>query len=125
MVKDLTGGWGVDAAVITVGSARLVEEMLPLLAPGAHVNIFAGIYPRDELHIDPNIIHYGEFVLTGSADSTPRDMNHALSFITGNIVNTASLISHTFELEELGKGFEAVKSREGLKVIIMVNGEMQ
>ena len=56
-VKETTDGWGVDAAVIAVGSARLVEQTLPMLAPGGRLNIFAGIYPKDELHIDPNLIH--------------------------------------------------------------------
>ncbi|MDR3564219.1 MAG: alcohol dehydrogenase catalytic domain-containing protein, partial [Negativicutes bacterium] len=74
LVKKVTDGWGADSIVVTVGSARLVEQMIPLLAPGGKLNIFAGIYPKDELHIDPNLIHYGEFSLTGSADSTQQDM---------------------------------------------------
>lgn len=123
VVKQVTEEWGVDAAVVTVGSARLIEQMFPLLAPGARVNIFAGIYPKDEIHIDPNVIHYGEFILTGSADSTAGNMHRALESIMNRKVDTASLISHTFALEELGKGLEVVKNRQGLKVIIEVNGE--
>lgn len=123
VVSDFTDGWGADAAVITVGSARLVEQIVPTLAPGGRLNIFAGIYPKDELKIDPNIIHYQELNLTGSADSTPGDMDHALEFIQNGQVDTESLISHVFPLEELGQGFEVVKNRQGLKVMIEVNGE--
>lgn len=123
-IKDTTGGWGVDAACITVGSSRLVEQIIPYLAPGAHLNIFAGIYPKDEIHVDPNKIHYGEFVLTGSADSTPEDMHLALDMIESGQVKTEALISHLLPLEELGKGFEIVKKREGLKVMVRVNGEV-
>ena len=123
LIKDVSDNWGADSIVVTVGSARLVEQMLPLLAPGGKLNIFAGIYPKDELHIDPNLIHYGEFSLTGSADSTPTDMLHALSFIENGQVKTADLISHIFPLEELGKGIETVKNRVGLKVVVEVNGE--
>jgi L-iditol 2-dehydrogenase len=122
-VNDLTDGWGVDAACITVGSARLVEDVIPLLAPGGRVNIFAGIYPEDQIHVDPNVIHYGEFVITGSADSTPTDMQHALTLIESGQVDTESLISNLLPLEELGRGFEIVKQREGLKVVIEVSGE--
>ena len=122
-VNDITAGWGVDAAVVAVGSARLVEQTLPLLAPGGRLNIFAGIYPKDELRIDPNLIHYGEFILTGSADSTPENMHRALGLIEDGLVDTASLVSHLLPLEELARGFELVKQTEGLKIMIEVNGE--
>ncbi|PKO07232.1 MAG: threonine dehydrogenase [Chloroflexi bacterium HGW-Chloroflexi-3] len=121
MIKDVTSGWGVDAAVVTVGSARLVEDIVPMLAPGGRINIFAGIYPKDQLHIDPNLIHYGEFIITGSADSTPADFNVALNMIESGQVNTEILISHMLPLEELGKGFEIVKSLKGLKVMLDIN----
>ena len=122
-IKDTTYGWGVDAAVVTVGSARVVEQTIPLLAPGGRLNIFAGIYPKDEIHVDPNVIHYGEFVITGSADSTPKDFYRALNLIQTRQVDTESLISHLFPLEDLGQGFEVVKNRQGMKVMIEVNGE--
>jgi L-iditol 2-dehydrogenase len=124
-VKEVTGGWGVDAAVVAVGSARLVEQTLPLLAPGGRLNIFAGIYPKDELRIDPNLIHYGEFILTGSADSTPENMHRALQLIQDGLVDTASLVSHLLSLEELERGFEMVNNTEGLKIMIEVNGEAE
>ncbi len=122
-VEEVTDGWGADAAVITVGSARLVEQTLPMLAPGGRLNIFAGIYPKDELKIDPNLIHYGEYVLTGSADSTPENMHRALKLIEDGLVDTASLVSHLLPLEELAQGFEMVKKTEGLKIMMEVSGE--
>lgn len=121
MIKDITSGWGADAAVVTVGSARLVEEVLPMLAPGGRLNIFAGIYPKDQLHIDPNLIHYGEYVITGSADSTAVDFHTSLNMIENGLVNTETLISHLIPLEDLGKGFEIVKNLQGLKVMLDIN----
>ena len=70
-VQEVTDGWGVDAVALTVGSARMVEACIKLLAPGGRLNIFAGIYPKDQISLDPNQIHYGEWIITGSADSTP------------------------------------------------------
>lgn len=122
-VKEVTGGWGVDAVVVAVGSSRLVEQCLALLAPGGRLNIFAGIYPKDELRIDPNLIHYGEFVLTGSADSTPQNMTHALELIETGLVDTASLVSHVLPLEELERGLDMVKNAEGLKIMMRIHGE--
>jgi len=126
VVQDATDGWGLDAAVITVGSAKLVETTMALLAPGGRLNIFAGIYPKDKgfANLDANAIHYGEFIITGSADSTPENMHHALEFIQNGQVNTEALISHLLPLEELGKGMDIVNQREGLKIMIEVNGEV-
>jgi len=122
LVKDQSDGWGADAIVVTVGSARLVEQMVPVLAPGGKLNIFAGIYPKDEIRVDPNLIHYGEFSLTGSADSTQEDMLHALAFIENGQVKTADLVSHTLPLEALAQGLDLVKNRIGLKVVVEVGG---
>jgi threonine dehydrogenase-like Zn-dependent dehydrogenase len=36
-------------------------------------------------------------------------------------VNTETLISHLIPLEDLGKGFEIVKSLQGLKVMLDIN----
>lgn len=122
-VKKVSEGWGVDAAVVTVASARVIEGTVPLLAPGGRLNIFAGIYPKDELKLDPNLIHYGEFVITGSADSTAKNFQEALALIESGQVDTESLISHLLPLEELGRGLEMVKQQAGLKIMMNINGE--
>lgn len=122
-VSEVTGGWGADAITLTVGSARMVEEATRSLAPGGRLNIFAGIYPKDQVHLDPNQIHYGEWVITGSADSTPENMSRALGLIAAGRVQTAALVSHILPLEELAQGFELVKNRLGHKIMIEVNGE--
>lgn len=124
-VSDTTGGWGVDAATLTVGSARMVEQVLPMLAPGGRFNIFAGIYPKDPISVDPNMIHYGEYILTGSSDSTPGNMHQALSLIESGQVKTETLISHIVPLEEVGRGIGIVKNRQGLKVMIKAGGEKE
>jgi L-iditol 2-dehydrogenase len=122
-IKEVTDGWGADAVVIAVGAARLVEEGVRYLAPGGRLNIFAGIYPKDPIHLDPNQIHYGEWIITGSADSTPENMHRALRLIETGKVQTAALVSHVLPLEQLGVGFDLVKNRTGHKIMIEVNGE--
>jgi L-iditol 2-dehydrogenase len=87
------------------------------------LNIFAGIYPATPLEIDPNLIHYKELVVTGSADSTPEDMHDALGYIEAGKVNVERLISHQLPLEKLQEGFELVLNRQGLKVMAEVGGE--
>jgi L-iditol 2-dehydrogenase len=123
IVNQATDGQGVDAAVVAVGVAPLVVQAAECLGEGGRLNIFAGIYPPTPLNIDPNLIHYKELVLTGSADSTPQDMYEALQFIETGQVQVEKLISHTFSLEDLQHGFELVKHQQGLKVMVEIGGE--
>lgn len=123
VVTNLTEGQGVDAAVVAVGVAPLVVQAAECLGEGGRLNVFAGIYPHTTLDIDPNLIHYKELVLTGSADSTPQDMYEALQFIETGQVKVETLISHLLPLEELQQGFELVKNQQGLKVMVEIGGE--
>lgn len=122
-VLEATGGAGVDAAVVAVGATPLVLEAAECLAPGGRLNIFAGIYPVAPLSIDPNLIHYKELILTGSADSTPEDMHDALRYIESGQVLVEPLISHLLPLERLDEGFQLVLNRTGMKVMVEVGGE--
>jgi L-iditol 2-dehydrogenase len=122
-VMNVTGGRGADAAVVTVGVSSVVTQAAGCIADAGRLNIFAGIYPATPLEIDPNLIHYKELVVTGSADSTPEDMHDALGYIEAGKVNVERLISHQLPLEKLQEGFELVLNRQGLKVMAEVGGE--
>ncbi len=122
-VLEWNRGLGADTAVVTVGVSPLVNQAATCLGEGGRLNIFAGIYPAEPLAIDPNLIHYKELVITGSADSTPEDMHGALSYIESGRVKVEPLISHLLPLEEVPQGFELVLNRQGLKVMVEVGGE--
>jgi L-iditol 2-dehydrogenase len=120
-VLAATDDWGADVAAVTVGSARLVEETLGTLARGGRMNIFAGIYPKEPVSLDPNLIHYRELRVVASSDSTPADFRQALSLIEQGQVQVLPLISHLLPLEQLTEGMEIVKQAQGLKVMIDIH----
>lgn len=122
MVEEYTEGYGAEAAVVTVPSTPVVRSTIDLMAVRGRVNIFAGIYPQDDLVLDPNIIHYKEINLLGSADSTTEDFVDALALIENGQVDTASLISDLLPLERLDEGFKRVNERGGLKVVAELAG---
>ncbi|MCS7061412.1 MAG: alcohol dehydrogenase catalytic domain-containing protein [Anaerolineae bacterium] len=119
-----TDGYGADVAVVAFGSARLVESAAEALAYGGRLNIFAGVHPKDSLSIDPNLIHYNELVITGSADHTPLDYAEALNLIERGLVQVLPLISDVIPLRDLQRGFEIVQAQQGLKVIVEVNPDL-
>jgi L-iditol 2-dehydrogenase len=119
-----TDGYGADAAVVAFGSARLAESAATALGNGGRLNIFAGVHPADQLHIDPNLIHYNELVITGSADHTPIDYAEALNLIERGLIQVLPLVSDVVPVRELQRGFELVQAQKGLKVIVEVNPEL-
>lgn len=122
-IKELTNGNGADAAVVTVPSSPLVSETVKALAIGGRLNIFAGIYPADPISVDPNLIHYKELNLLGSADSTSNDFYKALKLIEDGIVQVEPLVSHLLPLSKLQEGLDIVARCQGMKVMIEVGGE--
>lgn len=122
-VARYSGGDGADAVVVTVPDTPIVRSAVDLLGNRGKLNIFAGIYPQDDLVIDPNIIHYKEISLLGSADSTSADFVDALNLIESGNVITESLISDMVPLDRLDEGFKIVLERGGLKVLARIAGE--
>lgn len=119
-----TDGYGADAAVVAFGSARLAETAATALGYGGRLNIFAGVHPADQIHIDPNLIHYNELVITGSADHTPIDYAESLNLIERGLVQVLPLVSDVVPLRELQRGLELVQAQQGFKVVVEVNPEL-
>lgn len=117
-VLELTGGRGADAVVVAVGIPQVVSQALQLVGPCGRVNLFAGVYPSAEIPLDPNVIHYGQFVVTGSHDYTPHHFRTALKLIAHGMVRVKPLISHVLPLEQVREAFDAAAGRQGLKVMV-------
>jgi L-iditol 2-dehydrogenase len=120
-VQAETDGYGADAAVIAFGSARLAESAASALGFGGRLNIFAGVYPKDVISIDPNLIHYNELMITGSADHTPIDYAESLNLIERKLINVEALVSDVVPLRELEQGFKLVRDQSRFKVVVEVN----
>jgi L-iditol 2-dehydrogenase len=119
-VKALTDGRGADVAIAAVGAPPALRQALDMVSLYGRVNYFAGTYPRATLEIDPNQIHYGQIVLTGSHDFTPYHFQTALRFIEIGTVRVMPMVSHQLELAQVKEGFDVVAGRQGLKVVITV-----
>jgi L-iditol 2-dehydrogenase len=77
--------------------------------------------PRVELDLD--LIHYKELRLAGSYDSTIAQYQEALALLDAGTINVKPLISHRLPIEQVQQGFEIARKLEGLKVLIVHEGE--
>jgi L-iditol 2-dehydrogenase len=117
-VRDLTGGLGVSAVIVAVGSLSAAEQAIAMARKGGAVNFFAGIYPPGELRIDPNLIHYAEIALTGSHDYRPAEFAAALRMLEHGMVRAGPLATHHYSLADIAVAFATAHDQRGLKSIV-------
>lgn len=118
IVATETEGAGVDVAIVAASEIEAVRQALPHLGAGGRLLLFAGIYPRAEWVLDPNLLHYRELVVTGTSDYTPAEFAAALSLIQDGIVRTSPLISRVYPLAEVASALTSVSARDGLKTVV-------
>ncbi|GFP28344.1 zinc-binding dehydrogenase, partial [Candidatus Hakubella thermalkaliphila] len=120
-VRRLTQGQGADVVIVTAPNPKAQEEALAMAKKGGVVNLFASL-PKDNpyLSIDSRLIHYGQITLTGASDSTPYHQKIALDLLSSGKINTQIIITHRFPLEDLERGFEVMREKVSLKVVIEI-----
>jgi len=112
-------GEKTDVVIVSVGNKGAIELGLRLIDDGGIINLFAGMYPPEKIELDPNMIHYGEIILTGSNVATPELFQEALKLLASRRIDVSPLIEHRYSLDEIKRAFEAVEKREIIKAIII------
>lgn len=120
-VKDLTDGRGADVVVICIGRGELINQACQAARKGARVNAFAGFSKEALAEIDPNLIHYGELVVTGASNAGRASHEKALALIGAGLIDVKALHTHTFPLDDVVEGIEFAQTGEGIKVAIVPN----
>jgi L-iditol 2-dehydrogenase len=121
VVRRHTGD-GADLVIVSVGIADLVGPALSAVRPQGVVNLFAG-FPKDAepVPFDPNLVHYGEIVLTGSQNATTDQYRRTVNFL-GSVPHIDEIVTHRFELERAPEAYAARLSLDGLKSLVVFPG---
>jgi L-iditol 2-dehydrogenase len=116
--EELEGTFDVVIVAAPSGQAQVVA--LERAAPGGRVNFFAGL-PRDRsrVEVDTNLIHYKELLVTGTTACTTEDCREALDLVLSGAVDTGALVTERRPLSDALGAFEAARSGEQLKVVIV------
>ncbi len=116
-VTEITGGVGLDGAILTVVSEAILAEMQQLLRPGGRINIFAGPSDGAHLSLDFADLYHRELSVLSTYSSTPAALAEAFDLLASNRVWVAPLISHRLPLTAFEEGIELQKSGRATKVI--------
>lgn len=113
-VKKYTHGAGADLVIDCVGG--LLPDAISCCGIGGKILLF-GLNSSMENRILPYEISHREIAVYGSyvvKESFPR----AIRLLEEKVVKFENLVTHVYDLEEVHKGFEAIKNGEAIKVVI-------
>lgn len=117
-VMGATHGRGADLVMVCASATELAGQALTLVRPGGAVNYFAGFPAGAHAQIDPNIVHYKQVSILGSANARLDDHNEAVRLLSSGELDLSSLVTHVFALADFDAALEAVRTRAGLKIAL-------
>jgi len=120
-VQGVTDGYGADAVVLTVGAADLVLAALELVRKQGLVNLFAGFPPGRTVPLDPNLLHYGELVLSGSQNATTDQYRRTLALLP-SLPHIDELVTNRYGIARAPDAYASRLAMEGLKSLVEFPG---
>ena len=123
-LRASTDGLGVDNLIVCAPAAAAFEEALSLVRKGGVVSFFASLPPAvSRIRLESRLIHYNELVVMGASDSRKEHVQEAVDLIHAGKIDTGAIITHSVALSEIDKGFDLMKAKKCLKVLVYPKGE--
>lgn len=112
-VDDITSGYGLDAVIETVGSARGFDDALAIIRNCGTVVLVGGYH--EPLEVDLGKIMLKEPVVTGSLcygySGMATDFDAAIDLIASGRINATRLVTHRFPLENIEEAFQVAADK--------------
>ncbi|WP_041244957.1 zinc-dependent dehydrogenase [Gloeobacter kilaueensis] len=105
-VRALTGGLGVDTALLAVPSTRAFDQALALTRKGGRILFFAEFPEAVQIPLDPNVLYRQEIDLMGSYSSSYKVQSLAAQIVFERLIDVSALISDFYPLAELAAAVE-------------------
>lgn len=118
-VRDLTNGLGADKLIVAAPSALAQKQAVEICRRRGTIILFGGL-PSDNPYteLDGNLIHYRDILIMGHYGQEKRHVQQSLDMMSRGQINAEKLITHILPLEEIISGFELVKDKQALKVLL-------
>lgn len=100
---------GTDILVDTVGSLQTVLNCYSLLKHNGHI-VSAGFNKNDSM-LDIQRLRFGEITFHSPSGWEHRRMNETLALIAGGLIDTTSLITHRFPVEQAENAWKLINER--------------
>jgi L-iditol 2-dehydrogenase len=119
-VETLSASDRFHVVIPAVARPEAYHQAIAALAPRGRLVAFSGLLPSDASHIlNVNELHYLEQRVTGAYGCAFRHGEEAIQLIASGAVNVKDLISHRLPLTGLAEALELVRTRAGMKVLLI------
>jgi L-iditol 2-dehydrogenase len=119
VLKEESSGRGADVIIVAAPVHAAQENSLELAAIGGRINFFGGL-PKDRptIHLDSNLVHYKELVITGTTACSTADCWQAAQIVNSGLIDLSDVVSQRFPLREAAAAFAAAEDRKSLKIVL-------
>ena len=107
-----------DRAAIAVNLPEVVTQVIAGVAPGAKINVFAGLPSGSSFLTDAAAVHYRAVTVTGSSGFALRHFHEAYRMIKENPAAYRQLITREFPMEQAAEAFDLLSRGETFKVML-------
>ncbi len=115
-IMDATNGLGADVFIEMAGAPQAMRDGLATLRAGGRASIL-GVFPKPfEMDVTNDIVFKGIRISGINGRKMFDTWYKAKSFLPK--IRLERLVSHRFKLSEIEKGFDILKRREGMKIVL-------
>jgi L-iditol 2-dehydrogenase len=114
---ELTGGRGVDVAVVTAPVGQVLREAAMAVRKGGRVSAYSAYSDTFDLPVDTNYLHRSEVSVFGVEGRTERDFQVAVKLIATRAIDISPLISAECSLEDFATAMELAGKPDQVRVL--------
>lgn len=118
IISGLTGKEGVEYIFFTATKSSIAEEAFRFLKKMGTIVYYGSFHPNDPVTIDPNKVHYGEYVITGSYSPSTIDFFTASRLLSCNLIEVKDFLSEEWDMEDAQKAMERSLDPDTFRVAI-------
>ena len=115
-IRDMTQGAGVDIAIETPDGSKAIGEDLSVLKKRAKL-VLVGL-TENPIHLSRSAFFLKETEMIGIRAHNPKTWEICLKVLSTGRMNLKPLITHRLPLDEGKRGFELLRQRQGLKIML-------
>ena len=109
-----------DTVIAAVGSTLAYKQGYDMLKPlRGKLVIFPAGYPKPELHVDPNELHYRKMEIIGSFVANVTDWYESATLISKRLIDCSySLEGKYIPLRDIQQAYEAAATPDAYRVTV-------
>jgi Zn-dependent alcohol dehydrogenase len=116
-VRRLTGG-GADIAIEAIGNPATMRAAFTTVRPGGRLVVVG--YSDAEVALNAGRIMYREMEIRGSLGCRPVDYPRVIDLVRHGRIETSSLVTARFPLEEINSGFDRLRQGVGIRSVVVM-----